>query len=168
MHCFGAGAEPPFEFPGGGKTRFCLCYRRALNLVENRASPYISIMETSVEKLVAINFLVIGLSHLLQPRVWVQFFIMLREKREVGSFLNGFVHFPLGAFIVAFHNVWHGIPMIVTIIGWGLVIKSTIYFTYPRHGVRMLSTISLERSWHFVVAGVMSVALGGLILYPLL
>ena len=125
-------------------------------------------METSVEKLTAIFFLVTGLSHILQPRAWVQFFIMLREKQEVGSLLNGLVHFPLGAFIVAFHNVWYGIPTIVTIIGWGLVIKSTIYFTYPRHGVRMLSTVSLERSWQFVVAGVMSVALAGLILYPLL
>ena len=131
-------------------------------------SPYISIMETSVEKLTAICFLVTGLSHIVQPRAWVQFFIMLREKKEAGSILNGLAHFPLGAFIVAFHNVWHGIPMIVTIIGWGLVIKSTIYFTYPRHGVRMLSTVSLERSWQFVVAGVLSVALAGLILYPLL
>jgi hypothetical protein len=86
----------------------------------------------------------------------------------VGSLLNGLVHFLLGAFIVAFHNVSHGIPMIVTIIGWGLVIKSTIYFTYPRHGVEMLSTVSLERSWQFVVAGVISVAIGGLILFPFL
>lgn len=125
-------------------------------------------METSVEKLTALFFFVTGLSHIFQPRVWVQFFIMLREKQEVGSLLNGLVHFPLGALIVAFHNVWHGMPMIVTIIGWGLVIKGTIYFTYPRHGVRMLSTVSLERSWQFVVAGVMSVALAGLILYPLL
>ena len=125
-------------------------------------------METSVEKLTALVFLVTGLSHLLQPRVWVKFFIMLREKGEVGSFLNGFVHFPLGAFIVAFHNEWHGIPMIVTIIGWGLVIKSTIYFTYPQHGVRMLGTVKMARSWHFVVAGAFSIALGGLILYPLL
>jgi hypothetical protein len=125
-------------------------------------------METSVEKLVAINFLVIGLSHRLQPRVWMQFFIMLREKGEVGSFLNGFVHFPLGAFIVAFHNVWHGIPMIVTIAGWGLLFKSTLYFTWPKHGVRMLGTIKMERSWHFAVAGVGSIALGGLILYPLI
>jgi uncharacterized protein YjeT (DUF2065 family) len=125
-------------------------------------------METSVEKLVALFFLVTGLSHIFQPRVWVQFFITLREKGEVGSFLNGFVHFPLGAFIVAFHNVWHGIPMIVTIIGWGLVIKSTLYFVYPRHGVRMLGTISMERSRHFVVAGVVSVAAAGVILYPLL
>lgn len=125
-------------------------------------------METSVEKLTALYFLVIGLSHIAQPRAWVRFFIMLREKQEVGSLLNGFVHFPLGAFIVAFHDVWHGLPMIVTIVGWGLVIKSTIYFVYPRHGMRMLSTVSLERSWQFVVAGVMSVVLAGLILYPLL
>ena len=130
-------------------------------------SSYISIMETSVEKLTALFFLVTGLSHIVQPRAWVQFFIMLREKQEVGSLLNGLVHFPLGAFIVAFHNVWHGIPMIVTIIGWGLVLKSTIYFTYPRHGVRMLSIVSLERSWQFVVAGVVSVAVAGLIMYPL-
>jgi hypothetical protein len=125
-------------------------------------------METSVEKLTALFFLVTGLSHLLQPRVWVQFFIMLREKGEIGSFLNGFVHLPLAAFIVAFHNVWHGIPMIVTIIGWGLVLKSTLYFTWPKHGVRMLATVKMERSWHFAVAGALSIALGVVILYPLI
>ena len=125
-------------------------------------------METAVERLVALYFFVFGLSHIFQPRAWVEFFIMLREKKEVGSFLNGFVHFPLGAFIVAFHNVWHGIPMIVTIMGWGLVIKSTIYFVYPRHGVRMLGMISLDRLWHFVVAGIFSVALSGLIFYSTL
>ena len=125
-------------------------------------------MEASVEKLTALYFLILGLSHILQPRAWVQFFIMLREKQEVGSLLNGFVHFPLGAFIVAFHNVWHGIPAVVTVIGWCLVIKSTIYFVYPRHGIRMLALVSMERSWQFVLAGAVSVVLGGLILYPFL
>jgi len=117
-------------------------------------------MEIAVQKLTALFFLVTGLSHILQPRVWAQFFIMLREKGEVGSFVNAFIHFPLGAFIVAFHNIWHGLPgMIVTIIGWGLTIKGAIYFLFPRFGVRMLGTISMERSWHFVVAGIFSVAL---------
>ena len=126
-------------------------------------------METSVEKLVALFFLVTGLSHIFQPRAWVQFFIMLRQKGEVGSFLNALVHFPLGAFIVAFHNVWHGFPaIVVTIIGWGLVIKSTIYFVFPRHGTRMLAVVSMERSWQFVVAGAFSVVLAGVIYYPLL
>jgi len=127
------------------------------------------ITEISVEKLVALFFLVTGLSHIFQPRVWVRFFIMLREKGEIGSFLNGFIHFPLGAFIVAFHNIWHGFPaIVVTIIGWGLTIKGTIYFLFPRYEVRMLDTISLERSWHFVVAGVFSVLLAAVIVYPLL
>jgi uncharacterized protein YjeT (DUF2065 family) len=122
--------------------------------------------QSSVEKLVAIFFLVTGLSHIFQPRAWVRFFIMLREKGEVGSFLNAFVHFPLGAFIVAFHNVWHGFPaIVVSLIGWGLTIKGTLYFVFPRFGTRMLGTVSLERSWQFVVAGVFSVALGAAILW---
>ncbi len=125
-------------------------------------------METAVEKLTALAFLVTGLSHIFQPRVWVRFFIILRDKGEVGSFLNALIHFPLGALIVAFHNVWHGIPLIVTLIGWGLTIKSTIYFLFPRYGVKMLGTISMERSWHFVVAGVFSVLLAAVIYYPLL
>jgi uncharacterized protein YjeT (DUF2065 family) len=125
-------------------------------------------METSVEKLVALCFLVTGLSHIFQPRVWVEFFIRLREKGEAGSLLNGLLHFPLGAFIVSFHNVWHGWPLLVTLIGWSLVIKSLIYLTYPKHGMRMLARISVERSWEFAVAGVFSLAISGLILLPLL
>jgi hypothetical protein len=125
-------------------------------------------METSIQKLVAISYLVIGLSHIIQPRVWTKFFIMWREKGEVGSFLSGLLHFPMGVLIVSFHNVWHGIPLIVTIMGWGLVIKGFIYLTYPKHGMRVLARVSMERSWEFVVAGAMAVALSGVIMYPLL
>jgi len=125
-------------------------------------------MEASIEKLVAICFLVIGLSHILQPRAWVKFFIMLREKGEVGSILNGLLHFPLGALIVSFHNVWHGIPIVVTIMGWGLVIKSLLYLTYPKHGMRVLSQVTVEKSWGFVVAGIVAVGLSGLIAFLLL
>jgi uncharacterized protein YjeT (DUF2065 family) len=125
-------------------------------------------METSIQKLVAISYLVIGLSHIVQPRVWTRFFIMWREKGEVGSFLSGLLHFPMGVLIVSFHNVWSGIPLIVTVMGWGLVIKGLIYLTYPKHGMRVLARVSMERSWEFVVAGVFAVALSGLIMYPLL
>jgi hypothetical protein len=125
-------------------------------------------METSIQKLVAISYLVIGLSHIFQPRIWTRFFIMFRDKGEVGSFLSGLLHFPLGVLIVSFHDVWQGIPLIVTIMGWGLVIKSLIYFTYPKHGMRILARVSIERSWEFVVAGVVAVALSGLILFPLI
>jgi hypothetical protein len=125
-------------------------------------------METAVEKLAAICILVTGLSHILQPRVWAEFFIMLREKGKVGSILCGLLHFPLGVIIVAFHNVWHGLPIVVTVMGWGFLLKSVLYLVYPKHGMRMLARVSSERSWEFVVAGVMAVALSGLIFYSLL
>ena len=125
-------------------------------------------METAVEKLAAICILITGLSHIMQPRAWAEFFIMLREKEKVGSILAGLLHFPLGVIIVAFHNVWHGVPMVVTIMGWGLLLKSALYLVYPKHGMRMLARVSVERSWEFVVAGVGAVALSGLIFFSLL
>lgn len=125
-------------------------------------------METDVEKLAAICILVTSLSHIIQPRVWAEFFIMLREKGKVGSLLCGLLHFPLGVIIVAFHNVWHGVPIIVTIMGWGLLLKSVLYLIYPAHGMRMLARVTLERSWEFAVAGVVGVVISGLIFYSLL
>lgn len=124
-------------------------------------------METAVEKLTAICILATGLSHIFQPRVWVEFFIMLREKGKVGSILTGLLHFPLAVIIVAFHNVWHGLPMVVTIIGWGLLLKSVLYLIYPTHGMRMLARVSVERSWEFVVAGIAAVLISGLIFFSL-
>ena len=124
-------------------------------------------MELAVTKLAVICFFIIGVSHIVQPRVWAQFFIDLHAKGEVGSFLNALLHFPLGVLIVSFHNVWHGFPIVLTLIGWGLVLKSFIYFIFPRYGLKMLGRVSLERSWEFTVAGVFSVALSGLLLFSL-
>ena len=125
-------------------------------------------MEEAIEKLAVISFFLIGVSHIFQPRIWVAFFIEIREKQEVGAFINAFIHFPLGALIVAFHNVWHGIPLILTLIGYGLLIKGFINFVFPKIGLKTLQRVSYEKSWEFVAAGVFSVGLAGLFLYSLL
>ncbi len=104
----------------------------------------------------------------MQPRVWAQFFIDLRRKGEAGSFINAFIHFPLGALVVAFHNVWQGIPVILTLMGYAWVLKSLIYFVLPSLGVKSMSRVSLERAWEFIVAGVIMVAIGGLLLFSLI
>jgi hypothetical protein len=125
-------------------------------------------MEVAIQKLAIISFFVIGLSHIFQPRVWAQFFIELRSKGETGSFINAFIHFPLGALVVAFHNVWEGIPVILTLIGYGWVLKSLIYFVSPSSGLKSMSRVSLERSKGFIVAGVLMVGIGGLLLFSLI
>ena len=125
-------------------------------------------MEAAIQRLAIATFLVIGLSHIFQPRLWVRFFIEIRNRGETGSFMLGFIHLPLGTLIVAFHNVWHGAPVVLTLIGYSLVLKSLGYFVFPKRTLKTLSRVSLERSWEFVVAGIFSVALSGLLTFVVL
>lgn len=129
---------------------------------------YPGLVDIAIEKLVAVCFFVVGLSHVFQPRAWAEFFIRFRDKGGAGSLMIGLLHLPLGLVIVSFHNVWQGIPLVVTLVGWGQVLKSLLYLTYPKHGLRMLAHISVERSWVFVVGGVFSITLSGLITFSLL
>ncbi len=46
-------------------------------------------MEVATEIFAAVFSLVIGLSHILQPRGWVEFFVWLRSKGNAGVFVNG-------------------------------------------------------------------------------
>jgi hypothetical protein len=122
-------------------------------------------MERSVEVLAIILFGVLGLSHILQPKAWVEFFILLRGKGETGAFVDGFLNLPLGGVIVAFHNVWTGVPVVLTIVGWGLLIKGLIRFCAPKQGLRMMARVSVARSWEFQMAGVVLVVLAGVVAY---
>jgi len=124
-------------------------------------------METSVRLFAVVNLLVMGLSHLTQPRAWVGFFVWLREKGSVGVFVNGFLSLGFGSIIVAFHNVWSGLPMILTIYGWVLVLKALVSFTLPGIAMRSLERVTPERSWMLVLPGLMLLSLGGLLAYSL-
>ena len=122
-------------------------------------------MERSVEVLAIILFGVLGLSHIVQPKAWVEFFILLRGKAEAGAFVDGFLNLPLGAVIVAFHNTWSGIPLVLTLVGWGLLIKGLIRFCAPKQALKVMALVSVDRAWGFQVAGAALVGLAGLIGY---
>ena len=122
-------------------------------------------MERSVEVLAVILFGVIGLSHIVQPKAWVDYFILVRSKGEAGAFVDGFLHLPLAAGIIAFHNVWSGIPAVLTVLGWCFLVKSVLRFCLPKQGVRMMGRVSVERAWEFQAAGAALLALAGLIGY---
>lgn len=124
-------------------------------------------MERAIELYACIQLLIIGLSHLLQPRAWVAFFVILREKGLPGVFVNGFLSLLFGSFIVAFHNVWTGLPMVLTLLGWAQVIKALMSFVAPQVGLRGMQRVSLERTSEFRAAGVAFLCLGGLMAYVL-
>jgi uncharacterized protein YjeT (DUF2065 family) len=124
-------------------------------------------MEVAIERLVALCCFVIGTSHIVQPRTWAELFIQWREKGNVGVFYTGLLHFTFGALIVAFHNVWRGIPLVVTLLGWAWTLKGLLYLTYPKHGMRMLARVSVERPQEFVIAGAVLVTIAAVITYSL-
>lgn len=122
-------------------------------------------MKTAIEIFAAVNFTVIGLSHLFQPRVWVDYFTWLRSKGKVGAMLNGLHALAFGSLIVAFHNVWQGLPTLLTIIGWAQVLKGLVNLVAPALGLRTLHRVSLERAWEFQLAGGLALALAAVLWY---
>lgn len=122
-------------------------------------------MEQAIEIFAAVQFLVIGLSHILRPRVWVEFFTWLRSKGHAGVFVNGFLSLVFGSLIVAFHNVWTGLATVLTLIGWAQVLKALVSFVMPQWGMRGLQRVSDDRAHEFVVGGVVFLALSALMLY---
>jgi hypothetical protein len=122
-------------------------------------------VESSVEIFAVILLVVIGLSHLLQPVAWVNYFIRLRALGTTGAFADGFLHLGPAGIIIAFHNVWSGIPVLLTLLGWSFLIKCLIRFCIPKLGLKMMAHVSVERAWQVQVAGAGLLVLAGVLGY---
>ena len=109
--------------------------------------------EHAIQVFAVVNFGVIGLSHIAQPRVWVQFFIILARQGHPGVFVNAMLSLLVGSIIVSFHNVWSGIPMVVTLIGWAQVLKGLISLVAPAVGMKGLRRMTMDRAWEIQFAG---------------
>ena len=118
-------------------------------------------MEQATQVFAAVSFLVIGLSHLFQPKAWVAWFQALAAQGTVGAFTDGFLCLSFGAIIVGFHNVWEGPAIVLTLIGWAQVVKGLVRFLAPQLTVRVMQKASLERAWLFQAGGVFALALSG-------
>jgi len=117
-------------------------------------------METGIERLTALAFLVTGLSHIAAPRAWARFFIAMRERGEPAGLLNAYLHIPLGLLILAFHWVWRWPELLVTLIGCGLTLKGILYFLWPALALRSMAHVSEETAWRFRIAGFGGLAIG--------
>lgn len=125
-------------------------------------------LETAVQIFAIIHFSVIGVSHIVAHRAWAEYFILLRDKGHAGVFVVAFMSLGFGSIVAAFHWVWSGIPLILTLLGWAQVVKGMLYFSRPAFGLRKLQSVSLERSKIFAVPGVAFVGVAGLLLYHVL
>ena len=120
-------------------------------------------MEQATQVFAAVSLLVIGLSHLLQPKAWVTYFQALAAQGTSGAFIEGFLCLTFGGIIVGFHNVWHGPALVLTLLGWAQVLKGLGRFVAPQLAVRIMARASLERPWVFQIGGVFALLLSGFV-----
>ncbi|MFL5618368.1 MAG: hypothetical protein ACJ79A_08245 [Gemmatimonadaceae bacterium] len=120
-------------------------------------------MERAVEIFAVIQLTIIGLSHIVFHRAWAEFFIWLRAKGLVGALANGFTSLAFGSIVVAFHRVWSGIPLVLTVFGILNLAKAAQCFLLPAVALRSMQRVSLERSREFVVAGVIALAIAAVL-----
>ncbi|MHC5024492.1 MAG: hypothetical protein ACYTGG_11390 [Planctomycetota bacterium] len=125
-------------------------------------------MESAIRLMAVLSFLILGVSHIVQPRAWARFFMRLHEWGSTGNYVNAFLTLIPGVLIVSFHNVWRGLPVVLTVIGWLYVIKSAIYFVFPDVGLRSIGRVREENVRGFVVAGSLLVAVAVLLLASML
>ena len=118
-------------------------------------------MEHATQVFAALTLLVIGLSHLLQPRAWLAHYQSLSAQGTTGAFTEGFQALTFGGIVVGFHNVWTGPGILLTVIGWGQVLRGVSRFLAPEFGVRVMSRGSAGRPWTFQVGGVFALLLSG-------
>ena len=124
-------------------------------------------METAVQKMAIGWFLVLGLSHLIRRRAWASFVVMLRSRGEPGAFICGIVCLWVGAWIVGFHQVWHGIPIVLTLFGWVQILKALWYFTFPEASLRHMERVNENNTWLLMIPGGIFIAMSALLGYDL-
>lgn len=120
-------------------------------------------MEKSIAIFAAINFFIIGISHAVQHNAWREFFTLLHSYGRAGAFLNGMLTLTMGSLIVAFHNVWIGPPMILTLIGWAYLVKSLAIFLKPDWNVHSMAQVQTASKLKLFLAAFALLALSGVI-----
>jgi hypothetical protein len=116
-------------------------------------------MERAIEIFAVVQLTVIGLSHIVFHRAWAEFFVWLTAKGRPGAFANGFLSLAFGSMVVAFHQVWSGLPMVLTIVGVLNLVKAAQCFLLPDLALRSMGRVRPERSREFVAAGVVALAI---------
>jgi hypothetical protein len=124
-------------------------------------------MERAAEWYALLTGLIVGLSHILLPRAWAEVFAALHRLGRPGAFANGGLSLILGAAFVVAHPVWSGPAVVLTVLGWAMVLKGAICFLAPSMALRSMGKAGAGNGRGFVVGGALLLAVAGVLGYVL-
>lgn len=106
----------------------------------------------------------LGLTQLYAPHWWQSYYDLLGVMGRRGVRLNGMISLAVGGLIVAFHNVWSGPPLLLTIIGWLLLVESVLCLAIPDAGLSRLAEMENGLRGRIIKStGVVFIVVGGVL-----
>ncbi len=122
-------------------------------------------MELSVQFMTAVSLIILGLSYLSATKDWIMWLEHLERKANRASLSLGLINLLIGSFILGFHWIWQGWPLLVSLIGAIALLKAGLYLLYPAWLPKKLSKLHKQLANWLKSAGVLFVLLGVLILH---
>ena len=114
---------------------------------------FVSDAPSFVQLVMLMSCVVMGLSHIVRPQMWADYFAALHAEGTRGVITRTFtLELWAALLIVSLHQVWQGPAIVVTIYGWLLLAKVTVSMLVPELGLRSLAMAS-QGSRAFVFAG---------------
>ncbi|MCZ0933478.1 MAG: hypothetical protein OXJ52_10070 [Oligoflexia bacterium] len=122
-----------------------------------------------VENVIASSLIIGGIAFLVNshiPRSLFDAFTDIKNN-EVLIYLTAWMFLILGFITVWVHNDWYfGYSIIITLFGWILVIKASLWLLFPRHLIHLAKKMSfiVKSHWFRIVYGLALLLIGAFIL----
>ena len=119
-------------------------------------------MDIVIQQIFSPAWFIMGLSRAVHPKAWIEMIAHVKSSHCAGFIMGGFA-LPIGLLVIVCHNKWVlDWPVFITVCGWGMVIKSVVYFLYPK-----AADIVIERAGKSArglrIAGIVMAVFGGIL-----
>jgi len=123
-------------------------------------APFVTDATSAIQLIMFLSCTIMGLSHIMQPRMWEEYFTRLHADGETAIITRTFtLELWPALLIVTLHHVWSGPGIVLTLYGIALTIKCTISVLAPQIGMRSLK--QAQRGGNaFIFAGLMLIGVG--------
>jgi hypothetical protein len=113
-----------------------------------------------VQAVIAPAFVLMGLSHVVQPELWVRFFETVRQS-GLAAVIIPLYTLPIALVLIVGHNVWvWDWSVFLTIAGWAITIKCALYLLVPGFADRVLEKKLTKTTRSYQIAGSIMTFLG--------